>query len=1073
MWIEWMALPVVLSYLGLLFLIAWYGDHHQKWLMNWRAWIYSLSISVYCTYWIFFGTIEQVSSQPWSFLPIYFVPILVFLFCWRFLAHLIVIAKREHISSIADFIAARYDKSQGLAMMVTVITLIGVLPFIALQLRAITLIFDVVAPNLTQHIWLGEAGIAGLVCLVLALFTLIFGTRHIDTSEHHHGVMLTIAFQSVVKLLALICAVFFALILMFDISVLLPRFEHVQWLKTPVIALPLLAGNEGIALIAFIAGISVASGMVVVSIIALAIMVSNDLVLPQLLRRMRISKQDFLQFSGLLINLRRGLICLLLFGAWGFYLLTLNVSSLVAIGFLSFAAIVQFAPPLVAGIYWRRANKKGVYAALSAGFTVWLMTLIMQTEMLGSGVNSNLFVWLLTPPNIPILNTLNPVNWGMALSLMINIGMLISVSLLTHTSLSERLQSASFVGMLPDGNESRLYQSRVTVAELEMLGGRFVGYARMRQTFQAFADRNGETLLAQDQASEALVQHTERVLSGVFGASSAKLVLSSALQGRKMRLEDIATIVDEASELFDFSRGLLQGAIEHISQGISVVDKQLRLVAWNQRYIELFNFPPSLIQMGRPIADVVRYNADRGLCGPGDVDELIRKRVAYLHLRSPHVSSRAYPDGRVIEVQGNPMPGGGFVMSFSDITAFRNVEKALKQANETLEARVDERTHALGSLNRRLSAATVNAEQASQSKSRLLAAVSHDLMQPLNAARLFASSLSAMAHDSEVKNISAHIESALGAAEDLIGDLLDISHLESGKMTAKIEDFDLDEVFSTLAAEFGMIASKQGVQFRVHPTRLRIRSDKRLLRRVLQNFLTNAFRYNPTGRVLLGGRRKGDECQIEVWDNGPGIAQERQQDIFNEFTRIDVKGTELGLGLGLSIARGISRILDQPLSLRSWPQKGSVFAITAHCVAAASPVDISCELEILPCHSDPLMGVRVLCIDNEPDILLGMESLLSRWGCDVKLTKDLDGVVKLIEEGFVPDVIVSDYHLAHSFSGLEVLLRCRELLGEDSFVGIVITADRTQETRFKIRIQGFAYLAKPIKPLKLRALLHV
>lgn len=248
-----------------------------------------------------------------------------------------------------------------------------------------------------------------------------------------------------------------------------------------------------------------------------------------------------------------------------------------------------------------------------------------------------------------------------------------------------------------------------------------------------------------------------------------------------------------------------------------MVDKQLRLVAWNQRYVELFNFPPDLIQVGRPIADVVRYNAELGLCGPGDIDEHVQKRVAYLRRGSPHTSSRVHPDGRVIEVQGNPMPGGGFVMSFTDITAFRDAEDALKQSNETLEARVVERTRELETLNRRLISATAKAEQASQSKSRLLAAVSHDLMQPMNAARLFASSLSEMAEEKEVQKMASHIESALGAAEDLIGDLLDISRIESGKMKAKITHFELDEVFSTLAAEFGVIANAQGVDFRVQP----------------------------------------------------------------------------------------------------------------------------------------------------------------------------------------------------------------------------------------------------------------
>lgn len=1159
--VGWIVLPVVLLYfLGLLFFIAWYGDHRQGWLEAWRPWIYSLSIAVYCTSWTFFGSIEQASNQLWSFLPIYIGPILVFTFGWRFLAHMILISKREHITSIAGFIAARYGKSQGLAATVTIITVIGILPYIALQLRGILMSLHVLAPGWLENTGFEQAEIAGLICVILALFTLLFGARHLDASEHHRGVMMAIAFSSVVKLAAFLLVGIFALSLFFGSSssfvssvssvsphqwntdfqwrsflihtlvamaavICFPRqfhtlvvenqrikdLHHARWIfpvylilialfvfpltfaghtflpgisaESYILQLPLSTGNNTIALIVFLGGISAAIGMVIVSTIALSIMVSNDLVLPQIILRMRKPNRDFLQCSGFILNLRRGIICVLLLGAWAFYLFLIEVPSLSGLGFLSFAAIAQFAPSLVGGIYWRQANKKGVYIGLFAGFSVWLMILMMQANMLGENIFRPFVSWILTPPNVTFFNALTPLDWGIALSLILNCGLFFLVSILTQPPLKERLQAASFVGMpLPKADDTSLYQSRVTVAELEMLGARFVGDARMRQTFQTFSKRRGERLLPEDQAGEALIRHTERLFSGVLGASSAKLVLSSALLGRNMRLDDIVTIVDEASEVFDFNRGLLQGAIEHIGQGISVVDKQLRLVAWNRRYIDLFDYPPELIQAGRPIADVIRYNAKLGLCGLGDIDELVRKRVTFLRQGSAHVSSRLYPDGRVIEVQGKPMPGGGFVMTFTDISAFRNVEEALKQANETLEARVVERTQALGALNSRLINATEDAELASQSKSRLLAAVSHDLMQPLNAARLFASFLSTVANDHETKKISSHIESALGAAEDLIVDLLDISRIESGKMDAKIENFELDEVFSTLAAEFGMIASKQGVQFCVQPTKLRICSDKRLLRRVLQNFLTNAFRYNPKGRVLLGVRRKGKGCNIEVWDNGPGIHEDRQKDIFNEFTRLDIKNVEIGLGIGLAISRGISRILEQPLSLRSWLGKGSVFSIMAPCSSLTLECNGACLSSVSPLLDkaiinppfivDPLLGMQVLCVDNEPEILLGMENLLSRWGCNVHLAENLEMVVNQIDKGLVPDIILSDYHLDPTLTGLDVLQRCKELLGDRVFTGVIITADRSQETFFKIREQNFDYMSKPVKPLKLRALLQ-
>lgn len=637
----------------------------------------------------------------------------------------------------------------------------------------------------------------------------------------------------------------------------------------------------------------------------------------------------------------------------------------------------------------------------------------------------------------------------------------------------KRAVNLSSVSNYPNASEAKsLYQSQVTVVELEILTARFVGFTRMRETIKAFIKQSGEKLSPEQLASPALIAHTERVLAEVCGVSSARLVLRSALQGRHMQLEEVAIIVDEASELLDFSRGLLQGAIEHINQGISVVDKQLRLVAWNQRYVDLFNFPPELIQVGRPIADVIRYNAERGLCGEGDVETQIAKRVAYLHQGAPHTSSRVHPDGRLIEVQGNPMPGGGFVMSFADITAFMHAENALKLANESLEARVVERTHALLLLNARLTVATEKAEFASFSKSRFLAAVSHDLMQPLNAARLFASSLTEMAKDEEVRKVSHHIESALGAAEDLICDLLDISRLESGKMKANISYFALEDIFSALAAEFGMIANEQGIDFKVQHTKLYISSDKRLLRRVLQNFLTNAFRYNPKGKVLLGVRRFKDTCRIEVWDDGPGIEQNKQQDIFDEFTRIERKGTELGLGLGLAIARGISRLLNQGLSLHSWPNQATVFAIEVPRVSAEQCLFVEKQTTQSLENELPFLGLKVLCIDNEKNILIGMENLLSRWGCDLVLAESLAEVEQYLAQGIRPDVILSDYHLCDGFTGLDVLDKCQNAFSGKAFIGGVITADRSPLTRELIKNRGYAFITKPVKPLKLRALLQ-
>jgi len=287
---------------------------------------------------------------------------------------------------------------------------------------------------------------------------------------------------------------------------------------------------------------------------------------------------------------------------------------------------------------------------------------------------------------------------------------------------------------------------------------------------------------------------------------------------------------------------------------------------------------------------------------------------------------------------------------------------------------------------------------------------------------------------------------------------------------ARIEHFALNDVLTALEAEFGVLANQQGMRFDVQHCQGWVRSDKKLLRRVLQNFLTNAFRYNPRGRVLLGVRREENRYRIEVWDDGDGIPHDRQQDIFQEFTRLDRQGAEQGLGLGLAIARGISQILQQPLGLRSWPGKGTVFSIsvdqgTPEAVVSAEPRSPSAVSE------SALKGCRVLCVDNETDILTGMAQLLSRWGCDVRCAPDVSGAMQQIDDDWHPEFVLSDYHLANQQTGLQVLQQCQLRLGR-CFRGAIISADRSADIQQSVTGLGFAYISKPVKPLKLRALLQ-
>lgn len=1142
----WLLIGLSLSYLGLLFLIAYVADKNKRRRLKGQPLLYSLSLAVYCTSWTFFGTVGQASESPWSPVPIYLGPMLVFLFGWRLLARLILVAKREHITSIADFIAARYGKSQRLAMVIALIAIMGILPYLVLQLKAIVTGLDLLMANSVPAGPTGNtAGLALGVALLLALFSILFGTRHLDATEHHRGMVVAIAFESVVKLLAFMAVGGFALWLILSkpsqartlvasdfldavvavtpgsllelaiytlvamcAVICLPRQFHVtvvennqgqdlhwarwlfplylfvmglfiwplalagkQWVgagmasDTYVISLPMSLGFDGMALLAFLGGTSAATGMVIVCTIALAIMVSNDLVLPVLLRRFWQQGRDE-RLVRLLLQVRRGAILLILLAAWGLYLWLGDLTSLSRIGYLSFGAVAQFAPALLLGLYWRHGNRKGVYLGLTLGVSLWFATLLAESGLLaGSPLAA-----LLAPPDWPAFRDLSLGAWCIFLSLLLNLIGYVAGSLLSQAAVSERLQAANFVGK-PSRDTTALYQARVSVKELEMLAARFVGSSRVKRAFGRFAGERGGTLAPQMQASAELIAHTERLLAGVFGTSSARLVLASALQGRNMQLEEIATIVDEASDVFRFNRGLLQGAIEHMGQGISVVDRELKLVAWNRRYIELFHYPPGLIQVGRPIEEIIRYNAEQGLCGPGDVEAHVARRVAFMQRGSQHISARERPDGRVIEMQGNPMPAGGFVMTFTDITPFRDAERVLREANEHLEARVAERTHELSELNRQLLLVNQQVERANHSKSRFLAAVSHDLTQPLNAAKLFTSSLLEMLPPAdEPARIARHIDDALGATEDLITDLLDISRLEAGKFKAKKLDFALRDVFDNLKAEFGVLAQAGGIQYSVVESGVAVYSDVRLLRRVLQNFLTNAFRYNPGGRVLLGCRRLGDKVRIEVWDNGPGIPADKQEAIFDEFSRLDHSRTarEQGLGLGLAIARGIALVLGHNLTLRSWPGAGSVFAITLN--LATRPVATT-QVAAPTQRDSQLEGIRVLCIDNESDILIAMHSLLGRWGCEVVCAQSLAQAEDLIAGGFLPQLVLSDYHLDDGKTGLQALHMLRLAHGND-IGGIIISADRKSELQAQIREHGYGYISKPVKPLKLRALMN-
>ncbi|QHC94777.1 hybrid sensor histidine kinase/response regulator [Pseudomonas sp. R84] len=1140
---------VALAYMAIMFAIAFYGDRRSAPLPpRMRAWVYSLSLAVYCTSWTFFGAVGQAAEQLWSFLPIYLGPILLLVGAPWVLQKMVMISKQENITSIADFIAARYGKSQSLAVVVALICLVGVLPYIALQLKGIVLGVNLLIGAGADAMGTRAQDTALIVSLVLALFTIVFGTRNLDATEHHRGMVLAIAFESLVKLFAFLAVGAFVTYGLYDgfddlfnqamlaprleeywketinwpsmvvqtgvammAIICLPRQFHVtvvenidpqdlrlaKWVfpaylalaalfvvpialagqmmlpsdvlpDSFVISLPLAQAHPALAMLAFIGGASAATGMVIVASVALSTMVSNDMLLPWLLRRNN-AERPFEVFRQWMLSVRRVSIVVILLLAYVSYRLLGSTASLATIGQIAFAAVTQLAPAMLGALYWKQANRRGVFAGLAAGTFLWFYTLILPIAAHSLGWSLSSFpglAWLHSNPlNLPI----TPLTQGVVLSLAGNFTLFAWVSVLSRTRVSEHWQAGRFIGQEISARPSARSMLAVQIDDLLQLAARFVGEERARQSFIRFAYRQGKGFNPNQNADGEWIAHTERLLAGVLGASSTRAVVKAAIEGREMQLEDVVRIADEASEVLQFNRALLQGAIENITQGISVVDQSLKLVAWNRRYLELFNYPDGLISVGRPIADIIRYNAERGLCGPGEAEVHVARRLHWMRQGRAHTSERLFPNGRVIELIGNPMPGGGFVMSFTDITAFREAEQALTEANEGLEQRVSERTQELSQLNVALTDAKGTAEAANQSKTRFLAAVSHDLMQPLNAARLFSAALSHQDDglSSEAQKLVQHLDSSLRSAEDLISDLLDISRLENGKINPDRKPFAVNELFDILGAEFKALAQEQGLIFRVRGSHLRIDSDIKLLRRILQNFLTNAFRY-AKGPVLLGVRRRGGELCLEVWDRGPGIPEDKQQVIFEEFKRLDSHQTraEKGLGLGLAIADGLCRVLGHTLRVRSWPGRGSVFSVSVP-LARSQAVPASAAVEL---NGKLLSGAQVLCVDNEDSILIGMNSLLSRWGCQVWTARNREECAALLSDGVRPQLALVDYHLDHGDTGTELMAWLRTRLGEP-VPGVVISADGRPEMVAQVHAAGLDYLPKPVKPAALRALL--
>lgn len=423
----------------------------------------------------------------------------------------------------------------------------------------------------------------------------------------------------------------------------------------------------------------------------------------------------------------------------------------------------------------------------------------------------------------------------------------------------------------------------------------------------------------------------------------------------------------------------------------------------------------------------------------------------------------------------------GIFVLIRDITERRRTAEALHQAYQHLEVRVRERTAELTSLNQqllreieerrtaeaRLREAKQDADRANLSKTKFLAAVSHDLLQPLNAARLFTSALQEQPSSSPalVRNVS----NSLDDVENLLGTLVDISKLDAGVIKADVAPFALSDLLDNLAAEYAHIADTEGLRLDYVPCSLKVRSDIQLLARILRNLLSNAIRYTPRGRVLLGCRRRGKRLLIEVWDTGIGIAADKRGEIFQEFKRGDVQrpDQDRGLGLGLAIVEKIAGILGHRIAVRSTPGKGSVFSIEVP-RSKRGPRSRIVAPPLEP-FVERLQGARIWVLDNDAAICAGMRTLLEQWGCEVVTAlSEADLARQVATDHAGADLLIADYHLDNDRNGVDAVAAINARRATP-LPALMITANYSNELKQQVRALGHSLLNKPVRPMKLKA----
>lgn len=1180
-------LIAVFIYIILLFGLARLGDKQYFVKNSWvrHPMVYALALGVYCTSWTFYGLVGTASEKGWNFFPILLGPILLFTVGYPLVERIYKVCRQEHIHSIADFIASRYGKRQGVAATISVVVLLATIPYISLQLKAVS---DTLLLTVGED-FLVSQDLTLIIGLSMIIFTLLFGAKRLDMSGYHSGLMTAIAFESIVKIIVLFIIAMFALFWFGDINIselspikkdsvsvfdlnssfsqpiswlrflvemllsacaifCLPRMFHVtfveclsekhlqysRWIFVAyilvitlciiiialagnsiflgdqgvsgdayVIALPLKQELPFLAILAFLGGFSAATAMIIVATITLSYMLSNDVILPLLVRRKRQKKLPH-DYSRSLIFSRRITVLFVILGAYLYQSILAENAALTSIGLIAFALVVQLAPAILFGLYWRKGNANGLYAGLMVGFLLWFYMLmiplladagLIDTYLVEEGLFG--LSWL-RPEYLFNLNFGDSFTRGVILSLSANVIFYCWYSLVSVENLTDRIQSSAFTNLEKGAYD---YYEDIHLGDLETLLNQFLGEAATHTILASYNPKEGKS------AKHQLIEKSQKALASIVGVASSQSMIETLYSGKKMAVEEVVSLFGNTNKALRFNQEMLSASFDNISSGISVIDENLRLMAWNQHYENMFSYPEGMLHIGFHVADIMRFNGQRGLLGDGDVEELIRKRLSYMTLGNAYRVVRYHQDDVVIEIKGQPLPNGGYVTTYDDITEFIQVQKNLEEANANLEQRVNERTEKIEEVNtdlmneikqrihveQELREAKKVADEANASKTKFLALASHDIMQPLNAASLYASALLDDVEGSQNglkqdAGIVRQLKSAIQNTESIIATLLEVSKLDSGVIQPKLTDFDLHSMLSSIIDEV-VVQRPAGLSIRYCRTSVLVHSDQHYLHRIVQNFVSNAIKYTPQGKVLVGCRRVRDEkigscVEICIFDTGMGISEYERTVIFDDFYRVESHSNGHGgqqaipgVGLGLSVVARFSELLNHKISCRSTLHKGSCFSVL---VPLSKSQKAIFPIENMPVTPNSLEGLLIAYVDDKEQNLLATSALLDRWGCEIVAletiasARDYGGLV-VTGMDRMPDVLLMDYQLDEpSINGLAL---AQELVGawekaSGRVVPVcVISAATELDLPDRVAAAGFQFLRKPVKPGRLRALL--